>query len=171
MRYFRLLALLIFLSGCSGLKADVDPVGVKSGKDTSAIKVDEAEQVQNEVSLLRGKVTGIKSDVDEINSKIQAQMQGIAGVNNKLKSLSAGRDIINQTETDPEIIKLFLKYWYLIFLAIIGLMKWKMNKMEKSYNKQINRIIEEKETWRDYFIAEKIENEKELDEFREKHNV
>jgi len=118
--------------------------------------------IQNELSLLKqdiqGDVNGLKSDIKEmkvsLESMIQANINTIAGFNNQLNNLSAGRDNINIV-TDPKLM-------YGIICGLLSVILYQMRtkaKMTKSLTNKLLDMIKEKKKYKGMYY----QKEKELE--------
>lgn len=151
--------------------------GIKKllGLEFTALKQEikgDANALKAEIS---GEVNGIKADLNavlnmqnELNANLNANVAAIAGINNKVKNMSAGRDI--NSINDTGLMKYIIGVLYAILLVIIGLMKLNSKKMTKMYRERIQEIKLEKKFYKDSYISEKIKDEKELIELRSRHN-
>ncbi len=144
------------------------------------------QEVKGDMNGIRadfnGKMTGIESKVDsvidmqvKIQTDLKANASAIAGFNNKIEqvntSISAGRDVSqnsgNTTTNDTGLMQTIFRYWYGIFVIIIGFMKWNSWQTIKIFKAQIKDIELEKKFYKDMYIAESIKDDSELAKMRE----
>ena len=141
---FGLMLCILLLPGCAVLKKLKPQVNIQ------------AQKADGDANIAK-----LEGNIEDLIGAVNAQGNAIAGVNNEVKNLSAGRDVITTTtETaDPGLMKAMMKYWWMIFVFVI---------VKEERDKK--RIIKEKKFYKDRFLAIGIKNEKELEELRRKHN-
>lgn len=124
--------------------------------------------------LIRNDISAVKSEIEKVDVKVNSNIKavatlkaqvnanasGIAGVNNKINTQNAGRDIVTTTTNDTDLMKTIFKYWYGIFVLIIGFMKYQ-------YGKIIKIIELEKKFYKDMFMSRSVKDDIELSEMRE----
>lgn len=134
-----------FLLSCSSLSkkplVTMDPTLLKAQEDINALKIKsegEINAVKGDLAALKGDVTGVKGDIAvvkgnidklaEINAKLNAQLQttlnAVAGVNNKVDSIKAGRDIIQTTTNDTKLMQYIIKGLVGLCATLIGILGW-----------------------------------------------
>jgi len=84
-KWILILITLFILTGCGAAKGLLKP----------------------EFTLLKAQedVNAVKGEIDDLSAEIDANANAVAGMNNKVEELSAGRDIVTTTTNDPIIIK------------------------------------------------------------------
>ena len=186
-RIMVILSLIMVMAGCSAtggkplismdptlLKAQADEMNALKSEvkgDMSAVKGDISAMKGNigEIAAVKGDVSALKGDIKELSAQLSLQGQAVAGFRNDLKTITAGRDVVTTTTNDTDLLKFIFDKWWMIFVALIGLMKWNSLRDDKKHAAEIKRILAEKRDYKDNFLARCIKDEKELVEFRKHH--
>jgi cell division protein FtsB len=71
---------------------------------------------------LQGENSILKLQMEKMEMKLNLQAQAIAGFNNQVQNLSAGRDNNNNSgnTNDSGLMATIFKYWYLFLIAFLG---------------------------------------------------
>jgi len=159
-----MLICIIVLAGCMPMKNTAK----LTGDDPIA---------QAKIESMQAEMNGIKEAIANITTSIQAQIaasitaqvkaQADAKINSDTSTLTAGHDITQNNDTG--LMKQVMHYWWLIFCALIGLMKWQSARDDKK-NKELIRILEaSKQDYKERFLSVGIKNTDELKAFKEEH--
>lgn len=99
----------------------------------------------------------------KLNAEVKAEVKAV----DLSKENNAGRDIVN----DSGLMKEIFRYWYLIFVLIIGFMKFNAWQRTRQYEKQIKMLQIEKKDYKEQFLARGIKDGDELMQFRRHHEL
>ena len=123
-----LLILLLFLPCDACAKWPWAKAAQKTGIELNAVKVGIAEQadalakVNVEVGANAKSLADIKAQVGDIEAKLNAQVSAVAGFKNDVKNVSAGRDVVNDSDMIVKIFNKVLDNWYLVAGAFFTFM-------------------------------------------------
>lgn len=154
-KFYLLFALILFFfAGCKSMK--VKP-------EVNLIKAHEAQ-----LAKLEGENSILRIQSKELEAKLNAQAQAIAGFNNKVQNLSAGRDnIANSGNTnDSDLMKYIFEYWYLFLIAFLGAIGslfvgvWGIVKFVMTMNE---RLLKTKDLWIENLMKANEKKERDLD--------
>jgi hypothetical protein len=163
-RYFLLIAILLISAGCGG-KSAIKPsiVGINPDGDANAVKI-QAEKING----IEANMSGLQKGFDSVSAKLNAQAGAIAGINNKLTSTSAGRDAINTTTNDSELMKYIVENQGKQMKGLMGLISalllyaYKERRTRaKSDDKLMTTLLQ---------VAVRSKDQSEFDQFMSKRN-
>jgi len=131
------------------------------------------DNLANEIAPIKDNQIGLINKLDKLDMKLsamaQAQASAIAGVNNKVSNLSSGRDTIQTTTNDTDLLKFIFDKWYLVIaglfsfiLALLGGV-WGIMKYQ---SKMFYRIIAEKDKRIERESESRARKEQRLDEWQ-----
>ena len=98
----------------------------KTGIELNAVKVGIAEQadalakVNVEVGANAKSLADIKAQVGDIEAKLNAQVSAVAGFNNKVSNLASGRDTIQTTTNDSDLLKFIFDKWEAVIAGLFA---------------------------------------------------
>ena len=106
--------------------------------------------------------------IDSLKLQLEATVKAQAGVNNKIEEVNAGRDVIKDSgnTNDTGLMKTIFKYWYGIFVLIIGLTKWVSISQIKEKDEEIERLEADKKFYKEKYISEVCKDQADLEKLR-----
>lgn len=98
-------------------------LGCATGKGKPLVQTDfqlmKAEQ-DAQIVKLQGENSALRLQAQSLEAKLNAQASAIAGFNNKVQTMSAGRDNISKVDNDSELLKFIFDKWYLVIAGLFG---------------------------------------------------
>lgn len=116
-------------------------------------------------------MTGLKIEAEKTSliEKLQSQIDGLLKINSDTTNQNIGRDMTTTTTNDTALMEFIIDKFWLIFVAMIGFMKWELIRQDKNYKRQIKQLQVEKADYKDKFLTNCIHSEDDYKKFRAEH--
>jgi predicted small lipoprotein YifL len=160
-----ILYVLVSICGCSlkqpvQLKPALANVDMNAQQDVNAIKAQFDNKMEKLEKLFESlKVSGQVSGAGQIGANRNETIQA--------ETVTQSKSSVN----DSGLMEAIFKYWYGIFVLIIGFMKWNSVSQSRQYEKHIKQLQIEKDDYKNRYLAVGISNEEQLKAFRKEHEA